>query len=244
MSRIVKYKYVRNDINDICSTFAAESVEYFLDSGSLLGAVRTGSMVPNDGDVDFGLLNSTEGGLFAALIALKTKGFTVQLKRYSVQLNRSGIPISCTFYKTQHDHLQGFWGAPKSKGLLGVLMRIIYWFNAEQYQSLRFKQALSLGVVPKYVLSILGKILPVPVKSKIDSLQYRFGPRYLWWIPKPLIRLGNYIKFEGADCAAPYEPEKYLSYRYGYDWRIPRAKWNTVKDDKCLVESEKHRILK
>ena len=71
MSRIVNYKYVRNDINDICSTFAAESVEYFLDSGSLLGAVRSGSMIPNDGDVDFGLLNSTEGGLFDALITQK-----------------------------------------------------------------------------------------------------------------------------------------------------------------------------
>ena len=53
-------------------------------------------------------------------------------------------------------------------------------------------------------------------------VQRKFGPKYVWVIPRDLVKLGNRIKFEGTECSAPKNPENYLRFRYGENWRCSK----------------------
>ena len=233
-----KFPNFQKDVEEICNIFDQSRLKYFLDSGSLLGAVRNQRFIPHDKDIDFGIIDHHGDGLSAALSILRKRNFHIVLKRHSMQFVKSGIPISCTFYTSEKDNFISFWGAPKTQGIVGLLLRTCFWFTADHYKEITFSQSIFLGFTFKYFILVLSKYLPNKLLSRLSLAQRKFGPKYVWVIPRDLVKLGNRIKFEGTECSAPKNPENYLRFRYGENWRVQQENWSTSRDDGCLHSSE------
>ena len=75
-----KFPNFQKDVEEICNIFDQSRLKYFLDSGSLLGAVRNQRFIPHDKDIDFGIVDHHGDGLSATLINLRSAISTLYLK--------------------------------------------------------------------------------------------------------------------------------------------------------------------
>jgi hypothetical protein len=66
---------------------------------------------------------------------------------------------------------------------------------------------------------------------------------FLLIVPKRYFENLGTIKFYGMTFNIPFDVEDYLKYHYGEDWKMPKKKWDSFKDDRAVVvplHDEKH----
>lgn len=72
----------RDLLKALCEIFAECGVEFFADSGTLLGIARTGDLISGDSDMDIGLVNFDESALGAIRERCLVQGIIVREKTY------------------------------------------------------------------------------------------------------------------------------------------------------------------
>ena len=95
--------------------------------------------------------------------------------------------------------------------------------------------------MPVFITKFLARcynLLPQLFKKKIvyllQHIYKKNGFLFKISVPKHFFQNLSTIKFYGMEFKVPAQTEKYLAYKYGKDWRIPKKDYVYYKEDGAL----------
>lgn len=191
------WKQATLDIHTILTTY---NIKYWLDEGSLIGALRHQGFVPWDNDVDFSITNSQKQKLINAFPDIRKLGFTIryQKKKNHISFHKQDIKIDINIYTEN--------------------LKQIRWWNEEHIiaRGLDF-------IMRKTNQNPLIETLLFPIYTKFcEKIETII-------IPPTYLSTTKTIKLFDTDFIIPNHPEAYLTFRFG-DWETPRHKGKLVKE--------------
>ena len=203
-------------------------VNYWVESGTLLGLWRDGSLISHDKDIDIGVW--TDQIDLLNIIELKIKGeYTVHYYYFKNKL-----------YKAKFVPLAGY-------NLRKI--DINFYFHWDEfaccYQSLFFKKD---NLIFYYFMAFIEYAFTshyIKRKTKIFfgkfplSLLRKHG---FWMIKSHHFSKRDELDYNGTKVKIPSSTEEYLESKYG-DWKSSRKDWNFMTDDKSLNRSVPRELL-
>jgi len=196
-------------------------LDWFLDSGSLLGIIRDNKLLDWDNDLDVSVKDYDERKFEKLKEEFEKENFKVKFRHFDDILGECKIyPLKdCKFdkpidIKIFHKSKKYYWSPT------------IYAKNVENDC---LKDYIILGLKIPFLLML--KIFKSPVfLEKITSfLFYKTGT---WFIPNEYIKKTKYL--EKTKIRIPGKYKKYLEFRYGKNWKKPIKKWRYTRDDKGI----------
>jgi len=247
-SKLRKLQYRMLDmllyIDKICKD---QNIEWRLDGGNILGAVRHGGFIPWDDDVDIVLLpkeykrlvdylkthphpqyvvqdNDTDPGFYAPNWAV-LRDLKSEYKQNSYMHNARkyrGAQIDIFCYE---NHI--------NKTLFRITARFTWWnikyFIGRKPKIAQFIYDLSVIIIP--IMRLVGYPFS---SSKLYGHAYGHlaHPFILKWVSEDMILPHKRIMFEGHEFPGPGNPEKFLRFKYGNYMELPHeAKRNFHQAD-------------
>jgi phosphorylcholine metabolism protein LicD len=214
------------DFDDVLTSLG---ICFWLDYGTLLGAVRDKKLVSEMKDIDVGLLDIDEQKLSEALDNLYNIGFRYCLRQFqigretyrTVKLNRFGIEIDMSIYKKRGNFALDLHSRYFNERAETVA-RFARWCYQQLPLSPPLRTQLALG---HDAISRLFLIVDsFPRKSVLDlpsSVRYLLG-WYMYEYAKIPLRFFAHHKsltLYGRTFYVPNSTEEYLSFLYGSNWR-------------------------
>lgn len=204
-------------------------IKYWLDWGTLLGAVRDGKIIEWDHDIDLGAMRDSWEKILSIIHKFEESGFYTERGQLGggVSFARFGISLQIFLYQTKGEDAFIPYPAGKLADLiargLGVLGHLRLFPEANIWIKLRLIKAKAL----RYFLSLFMSKKPL-----FNLVQGRGGIKFRQIII-PKYYFGNLatIEFYGMKFNIPSDTESYLKYHYGEDWRTPKREWDAVRDD-------------
>ncbi len=209
-SRDLTFKNRRNKIEAIrlldvvTKTLAKHKIKYYLDFGTLIGAVRENDLIPWDNDLDISLVDEKDYKKIPTVLEdiKKSTKYRVYLFSFEDSIKRRKNrgdeiftqKVSFTDnknYQIAKVRTNKFWIFGKGHPCLDIFFKYkhkeyVWWFEN-------------------------GMESKVPLDS---------------FVSKELVQ----IDFCGLKCTIPKEYDVYLTYKYG-DWKTPNKNWCSRTDD-------------
>mgnify|MGYP001318046873 CR=1 FL=1 len=221
-------QYDCNQLSNIIRKIENLGLDYWIDSGTLLGLIRDGDLLDGDKDIDIGVWSGEEKKIILAFnesfeeeYSLKEYFFRKAL--YKLKL----IPIN-----------------PNEKREIDINIFIKYQDSAWCFQSLFFKKTNKLSY---YFLAMIEYTFTARYIRSLKSLFYGKFPLILlrrpgfWQVPIEHFEKTTSLAHKGMNIKVPGNTDKYLSLKYG-DWRSPRSNWDFMVDD-GLIKRKFPKIL-
>jgi len=220
---------------DVKQVFDKNGIRFWLDYGTLLGAIRDGKLVRHMGDVDLGMMDEHWGEFTCCLQEFRNRGFAVKIKKFKVgdivfktaKLYRHGIYVDFSVYKVLGKYavdVHSRWGDMKLK-----FLRFLYYI-------LPLPKTVRRSI--KNASSPFKKFIKVhfeifPSKSKTPSsyiVRWLLGWKSYYYnkVPKHYFEKLDKISFFGVTFNVPSPVEDYLKYMYGEEWKVPRKDWRLM----------------
>ena len=213
------------NLREIKDILDRNGVEFWLDSGTLLGAVRDGKIIEWDWDIDLGMWYNNLTQLTSTIPEFKKRGFSVFLNRkWGVMtiLNRgTDNALTIVLYRERASCAWNIWIVGKNR-VEKVLHRGVNISNVRVYAKEPLKY--------KYLLSLLPSTLKQLITNIVWSQLNRLGCMVLMVVPKHFFERLERLEFYGMEFNVPSDVEDYLAYKYG-DWRVPVRNWLYYRDD-------------
>lgn len=201
MSKEKELEYITNLLNQ-------NNINYWFDSGTLLGIFREGKVLDHDIDIDISIWNTEEDKIIQISKYL--------LDNYTLRvLNYCGYNFKYKF-------------TPKDKSRLLIIDFNIFIQKGEN--ALCPQPIGKKNLTSRFFWRLFKTQFEKLEKVNFDSLFLKFlFKMYTWKVP---------VKFftdttKKGKFVFPSETENYLEFRYG-NWRIPQKNWSFVNDDKGL----------
>lgn len=235
-------------LKEVKLVFDACGVEFWLNFGGLLGAVREGRFIPYDDDIELNawahkVTEKQMGDICRALCARGYNAYYSTLTDYII-IEKWGIPISFSMFTLEGDKATRPHEYIYGKGRNMLTARFLYYLsemlvrrrvgvlNRETFRTVRrIAVFLAVGLtkaIPNKIrrsLSIqLRKLAAKCIKTKGDFGKTVFPARFY-------LELKDFT-FYGETFRVPRDIEEYLQFVYGPDWRIPIKDWNFYDVDK------------
>ena len=231
----IKEELAIRNLKDIKEVFDKFAVDYWLDLGTLLGAVRDRMILPWDDDVDVGVREESWAKILSVVSEFKTRGFYVEVNDW--RLNKSFVYRYITLYRW--GWFMGIYPYRLLKNKIAVRPDIRESFLTRSLMLLYHLLFLNKAHVTsknESLLKIAEKLInsiPDRIKNPFSSvvffilsiLRKTALEYYLVVIPKRHFETLDTIDFYGTTFSIPSDVEKYLECRYGKDWRIPKKEW-------------------
>jgi phosphorylcholine metabolism protein LicD len=221
-------------LKEIKEVFDAAGISYWLDCGTLLGAVREQRIIPWDNDIDFGVREEDWTKILSILSEFKKRRFYIEVEDFRlpnsytyklILLFRSGwfIGIQPYILKGKNAIRLDIRESFIARGLI-----MVYHLLVLNKAHVAHKNELFLRVANNLVAlttSKLRKPLSQVILFMLQALRRICFDYYIIVVPRHHFEKLSTIKFYGETFSVPCDVEKYLEHRYGKDWRIPKKEW-------------------
>jgi hypothetical protein len=219
-------------------------ITFWLDGGTLLGAVRDGKLIEWDKDVDLSIWEYDREKLFSALHELKARNRFFVYPLYpntgavTLWLFPFDCPIDILLWKVKADKLTNLTPSYEDSNqpinpIISFSRILIHYLFSDLSVIMQTNRAQKK--VNKIIVKILESSLPsVPLTIKrplIRILQRRMnGPKWFFITPKHFFEELTTVMFYGEQFRIPFDFKGYLQYHYG-EWKRPLKDWNYWKND-------------
>lgn len=212
--------YSDAQIIDISEALSKTNVDYWFDSGTLLGLIRENNLIKNDKDIDIGTWSKNEEKVIMALESFSKDNYFVKKYHYKKRLFKIKLipfnldryrKIDVCFFIEGNDSawcFQSLFFKKRNKLIYNIRAIIEYGFTAKYIYR---NDDLFYG---KFPLNILRK------------------PGF-WKVPITFFKNTSTILYNNYHLRVPSDSERYLELRYG-NWKIPKSDWNFMTDDGLL----------
>jgi phosphorylcholine metabolism protein LicD len=205
------------------NAFNKHKVEYWIDSGTLLGLVRDKDIPKGDDDIDFAIWAEDIGKLGPIIKELEPhykeqKGIKFIPESTILNHVRGGLHISIHYYHKRKDYAYCFMRAIRPKNIKKGTFKWALW------------------IAPQIIYNIFGKKRDTlnPKIHPLGKFKFFIGERVMFKIPLHLLDK-TILKNVGEDIKArvPKKYKEYLSFCYG-NWHVPNKNWNPMDDGRAL----------
>ncbi len=213
----------------ICNLLNRAGINYWIDSGTLLGLAREGEIMQDDHDIDLSMWSESEPLLEQILPEIKERGYRVSVKNYrglnfkyklSPHFKGSSLDIDISLFRRENDHA---W-CPQ-------IYCMPYPFSNKGPAYYLY------GFPRRIIQEIFIRKNRVVVDRWPWSLSYKV---YVVWVPDHFFK--ETITFFD-NIPAPKDYREYLSFRYG-DWQVPRKDWFFIFDDGAIRHLSPDQVIK
>lgn len=233
----MKVEIVAENLREIKEIFDKIGIDYWLDLGTLLGAVRDGKIIEWDTDVDLGTWYDNVKQIISTFPEFKKRGFYIEVNRKTgfVATRRSGCSVDIHSYRKRSDYAWEVWIAEKR--------RIDKILSSYAYILTRGKHAKPERVFTRKSEPFFS-LLPLTLKQLLGDIMWsvleKLGCITPIVVPKRYFEELSTMQFYGMQFNAPFDVEKYLEYRYGKNWKTPTKKWTYYRDDGAINPNWSH----
>jgi len=223
-------KAVIKNLSDVKKVFDNNDIPFWLEYGTLLGAVRDGKMIPWDTDIDLATFKkyvNTKNIKKRLTEELEKMGFLVYFYPHTMNINRNKTSMNVSLWgvdsKKKMIVMNRF---KKNDFLIRLLLKTLKLFTLTYYGGLVLKDSNGIRDLIKMNLFFLMKGIPEKFKKIIceiiEVLLYSYRKKEYCYleIPEEYFLKLRIIDYHGVKVKIPEDSEKYLEKMYG-DWKTP-----------------------
>lgn len=227
-------------LRQVKEVFDKHNIEFWLECGTLLGAVRDSRFIAWEHDIDLGVWYEKVPDSVRALMSkeFRDKGLKVQVLESYMTIKKGLVHTDINFYCPVDDKAVVPLLIPKNlTGKYLFLLRSI--LLTPYFYEIDFGNKISRSI--RSILSMISHILPSILRKQIAkvilALYKKYGSENISWVV-PAHYFANLasIKFYDMEFKVPAKTKEYLAYRYGEDWHIPRKEWGGYDEDGSIVK--------
>jgi phosphorylcholine metabolism protein LicD len=219
---------------DMQEVFERNGIKFWLEAGSLLGAIREKGLIPWDNDIDLGIFaKSVKSKEIRKKLTreLNEKGFVVEFfwNVFNIDRDKININIQLTFEGDKETVVIKRMKCDTS--LARFLIQMHRLSAVEHYGNLKFEDVEGKRHLIKTNLYVLLSKIPKKLRKPIYMVpQLLLSPfkkitSYHLHIPRSDYLESKKINFLGLQVDIPKDPEEHLRRRYGSGWKTPPKKW-------------------
>lgn len=235
-------------LREVKEVLDKHGVEYWLDYGTLLGAVRGGRFIPWDHDIDLGLWHKDNDILFKASEDFHIKGFLVyffnkKLFKYFKDLpyDKNPVRTSFNFYHTNKEGATTQFFVHNNFQSFSWATRYLVWILSAPHNAGDNPRPIPYAL-HRLLIKISQVIFP-SLRKRLTDIVERFakkiGCKHIPVIvPLRYFKNLSTIKFYGMQFKSPSPVKEYLAYRYGENWKIPKKNYVYYKEDGAIVKEQ------
>lgn len=204
---------------------------YFLDTGTLLGAVRDKAFIPWDNDIDLGVAGTVDTTVICRICErMYKKGYNATATRNEIDIfDESGLlNLGIKFYQLVDNEFCASLG--KICGSLS--MHSLYMSISND---IIFKKGYKKYYLKSLISILLRKLSFFVPSFIIDKIYRKANVVYKTVkVPKEYFLQFENLAFLGDKFQVPSRYQSYLEYRYGKSWMTPNKNYNYITDDKSI----------
>jgi len=213
------------------------SIEYWLDEGTLLGAVREKKLIEWDHDIDLSIWYKDLSKITPLFDEIRRTGLEViffEWKKH-IKLLGEGYEIDINLYHLKDKNATRIWHVNNQLGrILDYFIWTIYLKNP------RSRKLFAPFFITKNLVKISNKWPDWMNKKNLKLLLKIYEKKgckfFQVAMPSHYFTELTTLEFYKMNFKVPKKTEEYLEYRYGKNWRIPKKDYVWYKDDQSVIK--------
>ncbi|MEK6844545.1 MAG: LicD family protein [Nanoarchaeota archaeon] len=236
-------------LGEIKSILDKENIPFWLEAGTLLGAIKYKKFIPWDNDIDLGAFKKDFTSRKKKKLAqiFEKKGFAVHFFPEKIDFSKKGYDLTIQIHLAYGPEGKNFVRRmADNRGKPGKFLFKIYRLSNVSYYG-KFRITASRRSAKTNLFKIIT-YFPKAIKNKLSNFailrlsKLKDSGLYYITIPKNYFSKLKMIKFYGVSYKIPSSYEKYLEMQYG-NWRGPAPKnkvwvWHEHGDWKKIYKRE------
>jgi len=224
-------------LGQVTENLDKHGIEYWLDMGTLLGAIREKKFIPWDHDIDLGTWHGNAIKIRPVSKELHDKGFEIYFYDYHISIQKGEVPVNISLYCLSNDKAIKTWYVSKRTMLGEIRMFLAATLLSQNHSKVHNMYPMATSV--SKIIFRLSHILPHSLRWPLAKIMRTSHPKIGLKCVKVLIPSHYFmnlstIRFYGMEFKVPAEVEEYLAYRYSKDWRVPKKDYIYYQEDRAI----------
>jgi len=214
------------------------NINYWLDEGTLLGAVREKKIIEWDHDIDFSVWYTDLEKIKPLFSEINKTGVQVcffEWKKH-IKMVDKGYEIDINLYHLKDENAVRMWHVSNKLGR--ILDYFIWTMHLKNPEKRKFNVPFFITRTLVRLSNKLSEKVNKKILKKLEKTYEKKGCRIVQrvTVPSYFFKELTNLEFYKMQFKVPKKTEEYLEYRYGKDWRIPKRDYVFYEDDQSAVK--------